>query len=219
MPDDRRRARELAHRFVAAGEPVGWFEPLYAEARAGDAIIPWDDRLANPYLVAWLDAYPELVRGRALDVGCGLGDNAEELARRGCSVDAFDVSLSAVTMARDRYPASPVAYGVADLRAPPPSWNHAFDLIVEIYTLQTLPPEPRAEAAGALRRLLAPGGTLLVIARGRDPGDDPGQMPWPLTRAEVEAIGAGELTLASFDDFADGEVPPVRRFRAAFRRA
>jgi hypothetical protein len=43
-------------------------------------------------------------------------------------------------------------------------------------------------------------------------------MPWPLTRAEVEALAGLELRLESFEDFADREDPPVRRFRASFRR-
>lgn len=49
--------------------------------------------------------------------------------------------------------------------------------------------------------------------------ESPGQMPWPLTRAEVEAIATPGLALASFEDFLDAEDPPVRRFRALFRRA
>jgi hypothetical protein len=44
-------------------------------------------------------------------------------------------------------------------------------------------------------------------------------MPWPLTRAEVEAIATPELRQLSFEDFLDREDPPVRRLRALFRRA
>ncbi len=82
-----------------------------------------------------------------------------------------------------------------------------------------LPPEARAQAIAGLQRTLAPGGALLVVARGREPEEPPGQMPWPLTRAEVEAIAAPGLALVSFEDFLDAEDPPVRRFRALFRRA
>ena len=81
-----------------------------------------------------------------------------------------------------------------------------------------LPPPARAKAAAALRTLVAPGGTLLVIARGREPEGPEGAMPWPLTRAEVEGLASDGLVQMSFDDFLDGEDPPVRRFRAVFRR-
>jgi len=213
---DRRRARALAQESLGRGDAVGWFEALYAEAARGEAIVPWADLAPNPHVLAWLER--EAPRpGRALDVGTGLGDTAEELARRGFAVVAFDVSPSAVRAARERFPQTSVDYRAADLLRLPADLAGAFDLVVECYTLQVLPPALRAEAAAAVRRALAPGGTLLVVARGREPHEPEGEMPWPLTRAEVEAVGAG-LEAVSFEDFRDDEDPPVRRFRAVFRR-
>ena len=215
---DRTRARTLATESIARGDAVGWFERLYAEAERGEAIVPWADLAPNPHVVEWLDREAP-APGRALDIGCGLGDTAEDLARRGFDVVAFDVAASAVAEARRRFPRSRVDYRVADLLRLPPDFAAAFDLVVECYTLQVLPPEARARAVAALRRTLAPGGTLLVVARGREKSEPPGQMPWPLTRAEVEAIAAPDLALERFEDFLDREDPPVRRFRACFRRA
>jgi hypothetical protein len=65
---------------------------------------------------------------------------------------------------------------------------------------------------------LAPGGTLLVIARGREPGEDPGQMPWPLLREELRHFLACGLREVSLEDYLDNEQPPVRGFRAEFRK-
>jgi SAM-dependent methyltransferase len=214
---DRTRARTLAREAIARGAPVAWFEELYREAESGATIVPWADLVANPHLVEWLDANA-IAAGRALDVGTGLGDNAEELARRGHRVTAFDVSATAIDRARARFPGSRVDYLVADLLAPPDAWHAAFDLVAETYTLQVLPPPERRAAARVLRDLVAAGGALLVIARGREPGDPEGTMPWPLTRAEIEAIAGDGLVLERVEDFLDAEDPPVRRFRATFRR-
>jgi SAM-dependent methyltransferase len=212
---DRTRARALANESIAHGDAVGWFERLYAEAERGESVVPWADLAPNPHVVEWLDrARP--APGRALDVGCGLGDTAEDLARRGFEVVAFDVAPTAVEQARRRFPKSRVDYRVADLLALPRDFEGAFDLVVECYTLQVLPPEARGRAVDALRRTLRPGGTLLVVARGREPDDPPGEMPWPLTRAEVEAIATPELLCLGFEDFLDAEEPPVRRLRAWF---
>jgi len=214
---DRTRARTLAAESLAAGDAVGWFERLYAEAARGDTIVPWVDRTPNPHVVAWLDR--EAPRpGRALDVGTGLGDTAEELARRGFAVIAFDVSATAVAETRARFPESRVEYRTLDLLRLPAELRATFDLVIECYTLQVLPPAARDEAIRALRRFVAPGGRLLVVARGREPEEAPGRMPWPLTRAEIEAIAGDGLALDAFEDFVDGEEPPVRRFRATFRR-
>jgi hypothetical protein len=66
----------------------------------------------NPSLVVWLGAHA--VSGRSLKVGAGLGDDAEELARRGLAVTAFDVAPTAIERARRRFPESGVDYVVAD---------------------------------------------------------------------------------------------------------
>ena len=66
--------------------------------------------------------------------------------------------------------------------------------------------------------LVAAGGTLLVIARGREPGDPEGEFPWPLTRVELDVFKDSGLAEFSFEDFTDKEDPPVRRFRAEYRR-
>jgi SAM-dependent methyltransferase len=179
--------------------------------------VPWADLAPNPHVVEWLDREAPPA-GRALDVGTGLGDTAEDLARRGFAVVAFDVAATAVEAARRRFPASRIDWQVADLLRAPGEWAGRFDLVVECYTLQVLPPEVRPAAAAALVAAVAPGGRLLVVARGREPHEPRGEMPWPLTRAEVEAIAGREMRLESFEDFMDREDPPVRRFRASFRR-
>jgi len=213
----RAGARALAAAALQRGDPTGWFEELYAGAgEAGD--VPWADLVPNPSMVQWLEREGVTGEGRrALKVGAGLGDDAEELARRGFVVTAFDIAPSAVAWARRRFPNSKVDYVVADALAPPREWSGAFDLVLESYTLQVLPPELRAPAGHAIAATLAPRGTLLAIARGRDEGEDRGAMPWPLTPAELRGV-FGELELVAFEDFVDDEDPPVRRLRAHFRR-
>lgn len=211
---NRSRARELA---TTSPDPVAWFETLYSEAADGRAEVPWADLVPNPHLVDWLDD-ADVSPGRALDVGCGYGDNAAALARRGYEVTAFDVSDSAVSEARQRFSDLPIEFATVDLLSPPAAWRRSFDLVVEVYTLQVLPPEPRAVALAALAGLVAPGGSILVIARGRDKEDAPGEMPWPLMRDELDRLGEHGLENESFEEFLDDETPSVRRFRSVWRR-
>lgn len=208
----RATARELAARSLAAGDDTGWFEELYAAARDGDAIVPWADLAPFPGLVD--RARPGT--GRAVVVGCGLGDDAEFLASLGWSVTAFDVSSTAVAGARERFPDSTVDYLTADLLDLPSVW--AFDLVVEVFTVQVLTGDARERAIDAIAGLVAPGGTLQVLARHREEGDDPGQMPWPLTRAEMESFTPHGLTAVRIEDYLDGEEPPKRRWYGEFTR-
>jgi SAM-dependent methyltransferase len=214
----RRKSRELARSYAAKGDPLGWFEPLYAEAGGDSNRIQWADEAPNPHLVAWVEREQLCGEaGRALVVGCGLGDDAEYLAQRGFRVAAFDIAPTAVAWARGRFPSSRVNYREADLLNLPKEYRGAFDLVVEVYTLQVLPVDLRPRALDALANCVAPGGTLLVVARGRDATDEPGLAPSPLTRAELAAATEFGLEEVVFEDFVD-ENPPVRRFRVEYRR-
>jgi SAM-dependent methyltransferase len=216
----RKRARELAAEAAASGDGAGWFETLYAEARDGAAVVPWDDRQANPHLVEWIAARDLTWPGRrTLVVGCGLCDDPALLAGLGCQVTAFDVSPTAIDEARRRFAGVPVDYQVADLLDPPAAWLGAFDLVVEIYTVQPLYGTARETAIRQLPRLVAPGGTLLVIARATDEADpvrDPAMMPWALTRRELDSLAGERLRVVSVERFTDDEGTP--RWRAELAR-
>ncbi len=214
----RARARQLAREFAQRGDATGWFEQLYTQAQGSEQAIHWADMTVNPNLLGWLDRRNMRGTGRrAIVVGCGLGDDAEELARRGFEVVAFDIAPTAIAWCRQRFPQSPVEYVVADVFAPPLGWQGSFDFILEAYTLQVLPAEVRSRAMPHIAGLLAQGGTLLVIGRGRSPGEPPGELPWPLSTEELETFKGVGLRQAHFEDYFDQEELPVRRFRVEYQ--
>ena len=201
---------------IGAGDPTAWFERLYARAEAGKAEVPWDRGAPHRLLVEWVKERE--LRGdgrRALVVGCGRGDDAEFIAGLDFDTTAFDIAPSAIRTARRRYPLTTVDFVTANLLDPPAAWREAFDLVVESLTLQSLPDPLRATAIRNVAPMVAPGGTLIVNARARDEDDDPGEgPPWPLTRAEIDAIGEGVLETVRIEDLRD---PDARRWRAEFR--
>ena len=215
---DRATAREIAQRYLDSGDPLGWFEDLYLQAGENASIIPWADLRPNPNLVDWLNQTRTTGPGRALKVGCGLGDDAEELSRRGFETTAFDISKSAIAWSRRRFSRSSVSYIVADLFSAPVEWGAKFDFVLESYTLQVLPPNLRSGAERCIASFVAPGGTLLVITRGRDSIESKGKMPWPLTKDELLLFRMCSLKEVMFEDYMDKEDPPVRRFRITYRR-
>ena len=219
MDDVRKTARRLAADAIAAGHPLAWFEQLYAGAATEGLVVPWADRRANPNLVELYEKVRHLGFGpRALKVGCGFGDDAEWLASRGFDVTAFDISPSAIAECRRRFPQSPVRYLAADLFAAPDEWTGAFDVVQESYTLQVLPAEIRGAALRKICGFIAPGGHMLFVCRGRELSEPPGTMPWPLTRDELAVTTSLGLREILFEDYVDRESPPVRRFRACYRR-
>ena len=209
-------ARRLSGEALRDGDATGWFERLYAEAADGHAIVPWDRRAPHPLLVEWIDQHPGLAGRRTLVVGSGLGEDAAYLAARGYRVIAFDISQSAIEGARRRFPTSPVDFRVADLLNPPPEWHHHFDFVVETYTTQALPVRLRPTVALHVGRFVAPGGTLLVLAVAREPGEPVEGPPWPLTRAEIDWFAVEGVEMASIEEVRDP--PDSHRWRAVFTR-
>ena len=116
-------------------------------------------------------------------VGCGLGYDAEFLAGRGFAVTAFDLSPTAIAAAKRMYPDSPVTYLAADLLDLPAAWAGGFDLVMEAYTVQPLYGPVRQRALAALPGPVAPGGSLLVIARATEEDD-------PVRDPAHDAVGA-----------------------------
>lgn len=201
------------------------YEAVYATAAGDRTKVPWDDGRPNPLLVAWLDTKAnDLVRpgARVIVVGCGLGHDARELARRGYDVTAFDVSGTAVEWARTLDPEWADVFCVADLFDLPSRWRRRFDLVVEVNTMQALPPSTRGGSLGAIESLLHPHGTLLLVARGADrPQQVDDGPPWALTTEELRDLAArtGLVLAEPLEVTTDSESPAHRRICATLKRA
>jgi hypothetical protein len=199
---------------VSDEDPTGWFEPLYAAAARGEREVPWGRDEPRELLVEWASARG--LEGGGLGacvVGMGFGADAEYLASLGFEVTAFDVAPTAVRGAQERHPGSSVDYVVADLLDPPKAWMEAFALVVDCLTVQSLPDSVRPAAIKRVSALVAPRGTLLIIASRRDEADGPVQgPPWPLTRAEVESFATGGVEVVRIEEISGS------RWRAEFRR-
>jgi SAM-dependent methyltransferase len=209
-------ANRLSAASLQAGDPTGWFEHLYAAAEQGRAVIPWDRRAPHPLLVEWAETQPAPgAAHRALVVGCGLGEDAAYLSGLGWGVTAFDISGSAIAAARRRFPTVPADFRVADLLNPPEEWTGRFDLVLETYTTQSLPVRLRPTVTRHVRRFVAVGGTLLVLAVAADE-HSPSGPPWPLTREDIEAFAGEGLRQLRIEEL--GTPPDLRQWRAQFQR-
>lgn len=229
QPEDfearRAEGKAVADRLRAeresAGDPLGWFDACYRAADGDAALVPWGHQKLRPELAEWLAALPpDAPRGRVLDIGAGLGDNARALASAGFAVTAFDISAKAMDWARQRFPDPAIQWAVHNLMDPPPEdWLGAFDQVCEVYTLQALRPAMRAPAITRLPEFVKPGGQLLVVAKATDAPPEGDTPPWPLQRHELDLL-CDELIEEQFESLeasADGASSP--HFRALYRKS
>ncbi|MBC7835602.1 MAG: class I SAM-dependent methyltransferase [Phycisphaerales bacterium] len=214
-----------ARALYAAGglSPATWFELEYR--LRDDAACPCDCPSPCSVLRTWLNAEgPSVVRpgSRVVVVGSGLGDDVAELSSRGFDVTAFDVCLRAVELARARFPELASCFVQADVCDLPARLRRRFELVVDVQTLDSIPPGMRKEAAAGIASLVGAKGILLTIATARstaeslDGVDGP---PWPFTRDELcgMLLSAGLRPLREPDEFQD-DASGSRWLRGIFGR-
>lgn len=223
---DERRAEARAHLDAADDQGLadptrhGFFNRAYEDAGEDAARIPWADLQPHPLLVDFLKQEPVPPRGTsALDVGCGLGDNAEALAGHGFETTAFDLVEKAIDWSKQRFPATKVDYRTADLFNLPQDWRGAFDLVHECYTLQAITPRLHGTVLIALSDCVKPGGRIVIITRARDRHEPLLEPPWPLAREEFSALTSfGFRELDVFDGMVFDRGREKRHLRLIFER-
>lgn len=155
--------------------------------------------------------------------GCGLGNDVAAMIRMGYDAMGVDISPSAIASAQQRFPEHAAAFMVADLFDVPEALRSRFDLVIEVHTIQSLPPTHRGALAKGIASLLAPRGCVLAIARGRDaaiPLEAVEGPPFAMTPAELAAVftEAGLVQSEAVEAFFDDSDRPVLRLRGVFAR-
>lgn len=143
--------------------PSHWFEPI-AE-HLGDAYLRYSFTKGTPQEVEYLVAELGLRSGqRVLDVGCGPGRHASELARRGILVHGVDISARFIELARRDGPVG-ATFERLDARELP--FEQEFDAVICLcqgaFGLMVDEGDDDAVVAG-IARALVPGGLLALSA-------------------------------------------------------
>jgi len=113
---------------------------------------------------------------RVLDLGCGSGYGAARIAGVASNVTGVDVSADAVAFANARYVAQNLEYQVIEVDSPLPFEDASFDVVLSFQVIEHV-----ADEAGYLRearRVLRPGGVMVLITPDRRHRLLPGQRPW-----------------------------------------
>jgi SAM-dependent methyltransferase len=141
-------------------------EPAFPGAPAPDG-IPWDIGRAQPRLME-LEALGA-IGGEVLDAGCGPGDNAIYLARKGYSVTGLDSSPTAIARARARAAEAKaqVRFDVADA-TDLTGYDGQFDTVIDSALYHCLNHDGRPAYAAALHRATTPGARWFLYCFSED---------------------------------------------------
>ncbi|MDO8386768.1 MAG: class I SAM-dependent methyltransferase [Polaromonas sp.] len=116
--------------------------------------------LSDPWLQRWLSlAVSHAGEGPVLEIGCGHGDDTAVLAGAGLKVTAFDLSRTAVAVAKARVSSATIECG--DIRDPFPVAPGQAGLVVASLSLHYFGWEETVAIVERVREVLRPGGLLL----------------------------------------------------------
>lgn len=211
--------KKMVKSYQEEDDPTGWFENIYKEAQGNYKAVFWADLEPSPYLVDWIKEHPlNGKNAKAIVIGCGVGDDCEALSYYGYDVIGFDISPSAISLCKKRYPDTKVNYLVADLFSYPTKWFQSFDLVYECNTIQVLPGSYRIQAREQIATLVASSGHVLVSCRSRIKGENKDDIPLPLDKEEINGFITSGLKEQSFLAYDDDQEPSVPHFFATYKR-
>ncbi len=118
------------------------------------------DYTARPFVVAAIAPRPGL---QLLDLGCGEGFVARQMAARGAQVLGIDVSAGMIEQAKAAEAASPlgIEYRTGDARTAETLADASFDAAIAVFLFNYLPIGAMTEVMATVRRVLRPQGRFV----------------------------------------------------------
>ena len=149
---------------------------------------PWDVGHPQPAFQALIQS-GEIKLGRALDIGCGRGENAIMLAMSGCDVTGVDLAEDAISDAKakaiERH--VKVNFAVGNVLQMNRLFEESeFDVVIDSGLFHVMTDEERPVFARQVHRVLKEGGKYFMLCfSDKEPGEY--ELPRRVSKAEMES--------------------------------
>jgi cyclopropane fatty-acyl-phospholipid synthase-like methyltransferase len=149
---------------------------------------PWDLDRPQPAFQALIQS-GEIKPGRALDIGCGRGENAIMLAMNGCDATGIDLAENAISDAKakaiERHVKLNFVVGNV-LQMDRLFTEGEFDVVIDSGLFHVMMDEERPVFAQQVHRILKNGGKYFMLCfSDKEPGEY--ELPRRVSKAEIES--------------------------------
>lgn len=148
---------------------------------------PWDLDYPQPAFQALVKS-GEIKPGRALDIGCGRGENAIMLAMNGCDVTGIDLAENAISDAKAKAKERHVEVNFVVEDVLQMDWlfeDGEFDIVIDSGLFHVMTDEERPVFAQQVYRVLKDGGKYFMLCfSDKEPGEY--ELPRRLSKTEIE---------------------------------
>ena len=207
-----------------------FFENIYKQSQGDEEKIPWAEMQSDKFLQEYLNLH--IGEGKAIVIGCGLGDDAAALEDAGFDVTAIDISETAINWCQERYDYTDINFFVQDIFDLPSHMLGQYDFIFESRTIQSLPLIHRDKIISCICSLMAPKAKALVIANGKQAkavceadissvkkeGEKLNGPPWPLEYNELRLFENYNCNELEFSIFESEDTISELKFRALYQK-
>jgi ubiquinone/menaquinone biosynthesis C-methylase UbiE len=145
-----------------------------------------------------LTLYPPQANLSVLDVGCGTGTQLALYQRPGCSLAGIDLSPAMLAVARRKLGAAAELHAGDASQMPFP--EAVFDLVTIVLVLHEMPPMLRPAVLQECRRVVKPGGRIMLMDYHCGPYPLLSGWLWKMAVMAME-LSAGSRHFANYCDF------------------
>jgi len=174
---------------------------------------PWDIGHPQPAFQALIQS-GEIKPGRALDIGCGRGENAIMLAMSGCDVTGIDLAKDAISDAKakaiERH--VKVNFTVGNVLQMDQFFTEGeFDIVIDSGLFHVMTDEERPVFARQMHRVLKNGGKYFMLCfSDKETGEY--ELPRRVSKAEIESTFSPLFNIIYIKDVAfDSLLSPSSR--------
>ena len=174
---------------------------------------PWDLDYPQPAFQALIQS-GEISPGRALDIGCGRGENAVMLAINGCDVTGIDLAENAISDAKlkaiERHVKVNFVAGNV-LQMDRLFSKGKFDVVIDSGLFHVMTDEERPVFVQQVYKVLREGGKYFMLCfSDKEPGEY--ELPRRVSRAEIESTFSPLFDIIYIKDVVfDSLLNPSRR--------